>query len=88
MFRLTRDADLVLDEEGAEDLLDEMEKVLRSRKWGTPVRLEVETGFDPYALELLKEELGNDYPVFVIDGPIDLSYYMAFFQVLCRGMTI
>jgi polyphosphate kinase len=78
MFRLTRNADLALDEEGTEDLLDEMEKVLRSRKWGAPVRLELETGFDEYALQLLKEELEIDGLVYTVSGPLDLSYYMAF----------
>jgi polyphosphate kinase len=78
MFRLTRNADLNLDEEGTEDLLDEMEKVLRSRKWGAPVRLELETGFDEYALQLLKEELEIDGLIYSVNGPLDLSYYMAF----------
>ena len=39
-FRLTRNADLTLNEEGAEDLLEEIEKELRRRRWGMPVRLE------------------------------------------------
>ncbi len=43
-FRLTRNADLPLNEEGAEDLLEEIEKELLKRRWGAPVRLEVEKG--------------------------------------------
>ena len=43
-FRVTRNADLTLNEEGAEDLLEEIEKELRRRRWGSPVRLEVQEG--------------------------------------------
>ncbi|MDF2663107.1 MAG: polyphosphate kinase [Paenibacillus sp.] len=75
-FRLTRNADLTLDEEGAEDLLEEIEKELRRRRWGSPVRLEVQKGFHPYALEMLREEFEIGDNVFEIDGPIDLSYLM------------
>lgn len=75
-FRLTRNADLTLDEEGAEDLLEEIEKELRRRRWGAPVRLEVQKGFHPYALEMLKEEFEIGDNVFEIDGPIDLSFLM------------
>ncbi|WP_438432274.1 polyphosphate kinase 1 [Gorillibacterium sp. sgz500922] len=73
-FRLTRNSDLVLDEEAAEDLLEEIEKELRKRRWGTPVRLEVEKGIHPYALEQLIEEFEISADVFEIDGgPLDLS---------------
>ncbi|HEY0829438.1 MAG TPA: polyphosphate kinase 1 [Bacilli bacterium] len=77
-FRLTRDADLILNEEGAEDLLEEIEKELRRRRWGIPVRLEVQKGMHPYALDMLKEEFELDEDVFVVDGPIDLSFLMKF----------
>ncbi|PYI57559.1 polyphosphate kinase 1 [Paenibacillus flagellatus] len=77
-FRLTRNADLTLDEEGAEDLLEEIEKELKRRRWGSPVRLEVRKGFHPYALEMLKEEFEIEDNVIEIDGPIDLSYLMRF----------
>lgn len=77
-FRLTRNSDLSLDEEGAEDLLEEIEKELRRRKWGAPVRLEVESDIDPYALQILKEELEIDDGLYTIDGPLDLSFLMKF----------
>lgn len=78
-FRLTRNADLDLNEEEAEDILDEVEKVLRARKWGTPVRLEIEIGFDPFALELLEKELELESQFLITnEGPIDLSYFMSF----------
>ncbi|WP_058303784.1 polyphosphate kinase 1 [Gorillibacterium timonense] len=74
-FRLTRNSDLALDEEAAEDLLEEIEKELRKRRWGTPVRLEVEKGIHPYALEQLIEEFEiSSATVFEIDGgPLDLG---------------
>ncbi|SDX19515.1 polyphosphate kinase 1 [Paenibacillus sp. CF384] len=77
-FRLTRNADLTLNEEGAEDLLEEIEKELRRRRWGLPVRLEYGKGIHPYALQMLKEELEQGENVFEIDGPLDLSFLMRF----------
>lgn len=75
-FRLTRNADLTLNEEGAEDLLEEIENQLRRRRWGDPVRLEVQKGIHPYALKQLMEEFEITDNVFEIDGPIDLTYLM------------
>jgi polyphosphate kinase len=76
-FRVTRNADLTLNEEGAEDLLEEIEKELRRRRWGSPVRLEVHEGMHPYAVTQLQDEfeISND-SVFMIDGPLDLTYFM------------
>ncbi|WP_419872132.1 polyphosphate kinase 1 [Candidatus Pristimantibacillus sp. PTI5] len=77
-FRLTRDADITLNEEDAEDLLEAIEKELRRRRWGIPVRLEVAKGTHPYALEMLTEELEIEDNLFEIDGPLDLSFLMKF----------
>lgn len=77
-FRLTRNADLTLDEEGAEDLLEEIEKELRRRKWGAPVRLEVEHDMNPFALTMLTEELEIEEGIYSIDGPLDISCLMKF----------
>lgn len=75
-FRITRNADLTLDEEGAEDLLEEIEKELRKRRWGAVVRMEIETGMDSYTLQLLKEEFELQDEIFEIDGPLDLTFLM------------
>ncbi|WP_426452066.1 polyphosphate kinase 1 [Paenibacillus sp. S-38] len=75
-FRLTRNADLTLNEEGAEDLLEEIEIQLRRRRWGAPVRLEVQRGIHPYALQQLIEEFEISDNIFEIDGPIDLTFFM------------
>ncbi|ACT03096.1 RNA degradosome polyphosphate kinase [Paenibacillus sp. JDR-2] len=81
-FRITRNADLTLNEDGAEDLLEEIEKELRRRRWGIPVRLEVARGMHPMALEMLKEELEIEDNLIEIDGPLDLSFLMKFVNSL------
>ncbi|NOV01246.1 RNA degradosome polyphosphate kinase [Paenibacillus planticolens] len=75
-FRVTRNADLTLNEEGAEDLLEEIEKELRRRRWGSPVRLEVQEGIHPYALAQLQDEFEIEEQTFEIDGPLDITYFM------------
>ena len=56
-FRVTRNADLTLEEEEADDLLQAVEMELRRRRFGNAVRLEVERGIDDEMLEMLLEEL-------------------------------
>lgn len=77
-FRLIRNSDLSLNEDDAEDLLEEIEKELHRRRRGVPVRLEIEDGMHPYALELLQEEFDHLEHVYTIEGPIDLSFYLKF----------
>lgn len=81
-FRITRNADLEIDEEGAEDLLETIEQSLRQRKWGAAIRLEVEHGFDPELLAILGEELEiSAEEVFEINGPIDLTFLMSLAEI-------
>jgi len=78
-FRVTRNSDLAINEEGAEDLLQEIEKELRRRRRGFPVRLEVETGMHVDALELLKDELEvTEDDIFEIEGSLDLTFLSKF----------
>ena len=56
-FRVTRNADLTLEEEEADDLLQAVEMELRRRRFGNAVRLEVERTIDTELLEMLLEEL-------------------------------
>jgi polyphosphate kinase len=77
-FRVTRNADLTLNEEGAEDLLEEIEKELRRRRWGAPVRLEIEKGLDKRSLDILQEEFETEGQTVSIDGPLDLTFLMKF----------
>jgi len=72
-FRVTRNEDLEVEEDDAENLLKALEKELIRRRFGPPVRLEVEESIAPQVLELLVEELGvSDDEVFRVDGLLDL----------------
>jgi polyphosphate kinase len=72
-FRVTRNEDLEVEEDDAENLLKALEKELLRRRFGPPVRLEVEESIAPQVLELLVEELGiTDDEVFRINGLLDL----------------
>jgi polyphosphate kinase len=77
-FRLTRNWDLEIDEEEAEDLLVEIQQELRRRDRGSAVRLEAAAAMDPRALELLRDVLGLEpVDVYPIDGPLHLGDLMA-----------
>ena len=72
-FRVTRNEDLEVEEDDAENLLAALEKELLRRRFGPPVRLEVEESIAPAVLELLVSELGiSDDEVFRLPGPLDL----------------
>jgi len=73
-FRVTRNEDLEVEEDDAENLLAALEKELLRRKFGPPVRLEVESSIDPGVLDLLINELGiTRDEVFQLPGPLDLT---------------
>ncbi len=72
-FRVTRNEDLEVEEDDAENLLAALEKELLRRRFGPPVRLEVEESMDDHILELLISELGvSRAEVFRLPGPLDL----------------
>ena len=74
-FRITRNADLELEEEESEDLLASMEQELLRRKFGPPVRLEIGLGMDADLLETLKEELSvKDDDSTELQGILDQGY--------------
>lgn len=73
-FRVTRNQDIELDEEDTEDLLNTLEQELSRRRFGPPVRLEVEEGVDEKLLKRLCEELDiNLSCVFSLPTPLDLT---------------
>ncbi|HEX2850768.1 MAG TPA: RNA degradosome polyphosphate kinase [Acidimicrobiales bacterium] len=73
-FRVTRNADLSIDEDEADDLLEAVELELRRRRRGRAVRLEVDASMPDDVRDLLVRELElHPLDVFVIDGPLDLS---------------
>lgn len=76
-YRIERNADLSIDEEEAEDLLQEIEKQLKQRQWGEVIRLEVEDTMDKKLLKELKKHLDVvDRVVYKINGPLDLTFLM------------
>ncbi len=72
-FRVTRNEDLEVEEDDAENLLKALEQELLRRKFGPAVRLEVEPDIAPDVLELLTSELGVTADgVVSLPGPLDL----------------
>ena len=73
-FRVTRNADLEVEEDRDEDLLQALERELAQRRFGPPVRLEVADDLSEHMLELLLRELEVDpHDVVVVPGLLDLS---------------
>lgn len=76
-YRITRNADLTIDEEEAEDLLLEIEKSIKKRKWGEAIRLEVQKDMDERLVNILTQSLGiYKKDIYYIDGAIDLTFLM------------
>ncbi len=74
VFRVTRNADLTLEEEEADDLLAKVEMELRRRRFGRAVRLEVQQGISEEMLELLVRELDLEMAdVTLHRNPLDLT---------------
>jgi polyphosphate kinase len=74
-FRVTRNADLTLEEEEADDLLEAVEMELRRRRFNRPVRLEVEEAISDEMLQLLIRELDID--------PRNVSRHRAMLDLSC-----
>jgi len=74
-FRVTRNQDLDIDEDDADDLLESLEEELSRRKFGAAVRMEIEQGVSHQLLDKLMEELEiNQGEVFTLNPPLDLTY--------------
>ena len=74
IFRVTRNADLEVEEDRDEDLLQAMERELARRRFGPPVRLEIADTMSETMLELLLRELEVDeHDVVEVRGLLDLS---------------
>ncbi|MEH3077506.1 MAG: RNA degradosome polyphosphate kinase [Quadrisphaera sp.] len=72
-FRVTRNEDLEVEEDDAENLLQALEKELLRRRFGPPVRLEITAETDDHVRELLVRELGvEESETYVLPGPLDL----------------
>ena len=72
-FRVTRNEDLEVEEDDAENILTALEKELTRRRFGPPVRLEVDELIDDHVLDMLVRELGvSDSEVYRLPAPLDL----------------
>lgn len=73
-FRVTRNQDIELEDEETEDLLVTLEQELLRRRFGPPVRLEIETGVDEKLVQQLGQELGiGEENIFHIQAPLNLT---------------
>ncbi|HYZ17145.1 MAG TPA: polyphosphate kinase 1 [Candidatus Acidoferrum sp.] len=81
-FRVTRDADLDLQEDEADDLLRAIESELRRRRFGEPVRLEVEAGMPGGLRCKLLDALDLDHrDCYEVDGMLGTSDLMALVNI-------
>ncbi|HNE89678.1 MAG TPA: RNA degradosome polyphosphate kinase [Actinomycetota bacterium] len=88
LFRVTRNEDLEVEEDDAENLLKALERELSRRRFGPPVRLEVEDTIAPHVLDLLVRELGMaENEVFMLPGPLDLRGLWAFVGLNREDLT-
>ncbi|HEU4666810.1 MAG TPA: polyphosphate kinase 1, partial [Arthrobacter sp.] len=72
-FRVTRNEDVEVEEDDAENLLQALEKELLRRRFGPPVRLEVTNDINPNIRALLIRELGvEESEVYSVPAPLDL----------------
>jgi polyphosphate kinase len=81
-FRVTRDADLEIQELEASDLLESMEQSVRQRRFGSVVKLTVNPAMPKQILDLLVENLEiemND--VYIVEGILGLSDLMSLYQI-------
>ncbi|MDT3994152.1 polyphosphate kinase 1, partial [Mammaliicoccus fleurettii] len=75
-FRVTRNADLTIHEDGAEDLLIEIEKFLKERKSGAAVRLEIDSRHidtEVKSMFLMNELELTNKDIYRVNGPLDLT---------------
>src|SRR6185295_42145 len=72
-FRITRDADIEIEEDEADDLLRSVEQQLRQRRFGFGVRLEVAAAMSPTMVDLLRRSLELvQQDVYSLDGPLNI----------------
>jgi len=82
-FRVTRDADIEIAEDEAEDLLHEISEHIRERRWGMqPVRLELNPNFPNELLDFILEYLGlSEEDVYVYSRPLNLPDFMVLLRL-------
>ena len=88
-FRITRDTDIELQEDEADDLLSVIEENIRQRRFGTVVRLEVEKQMPEFMLDTLMENLQiQKEDVHVFDGPLGLSDVISLYDLPAHHLKL
>jgi polyphosphate kinase len=82
-FRVTRDADVEIAEDEAEDLLSEISEQIKLRRWGmAPVRLEIGPQFPPDLLNFITEYLElSKSDIYVQNRPLSLPDFMELYKL-------
>jgi polyphosphate kinase len=81
-FRITRDADIEIEEDEASDLLRTVERQLRQRRFGFGVRLEVSTRMTSTMVDLVARSLDlKPEGVYAIEGPLNIPDLMALYKL-------
>ena len=81
-FRVTRDADVEIEEDEADDLLTAMVEVVGQRHFGSAVRLEIDERMPPRIREILVRNLGlQPYQVFMTKSPIGRADVMQLYAL-------
>lgn len=81
-FRITRDADIEIEEDEAGDLLKSIEQQLRQRRFGSGVRLEVAAGMSARMVRLLRNSMElQEQDVYTIAGPLNIPDLMALYKL-------
>ena len=84
-FRVTRDADMVIQELEASDLLETIEQSIRQRRFGSVVRLALNPGMPERLRDILVQNLEMDpKDVYVLEGPLGFSDLMGLYQTVDR----
>ncbi len=82
LFRVTRNADLSLEEDEADDLLVALEVELRRRRFGEALRVEIQSGMSPDFLDLLVSQLELDRSnVYITDAPLGLHDFWSLYAI-------
>jgi polyphosphate kinase len=82
LFRVTRDADLDLQEDEADDLLRAIESELQRRRFGEPVRLEIERGMPEYMRDFLLQALDlSEVDCYEVDGLMAVNHLWQIFSL-------
>lgn len=81
-FRITRDTDIELQEDEADDLLEVIEENIRQRRFGSVVRLEVAKEMPEFMIDTLMENLQiSREDIHIINGPLGLSDVMKLYEL-------